>query len=73
MTCKANRIELESLKNALKEHPGRRPGFFARLLGWRREEVTRSLARLDKHGTLLYEDDEGCLWPFDPKTVSENS
>jgi hypothetical protein len=61
------------LAYVIRQSPGRRPGFFARLLGWRREEVNRALAHLDEEGVLLFEDDKGGLWPFDPDAVPENS
>ncbi len=73
MPRKANPAHLASLKRAIEKHPGQRPGFFARLIGWRREEVNRALAHLDGQGVLLSEDDEGRLWPFDPAEVLENS
>ena len=61
MPRKVNSARLESLKDAIEQHPGKRPGFIARLVGWRREEVNRALARFDKQGILLYEDDV-CQW-----------
>jgi hypothetical protein len=69
---KANPAHLEGLREAVEKHPGKRPGFFARLIGWRREEVNRALAHLDQQGMLLFEDDQGGLWLFDPDAVLEN-
>lgn len=60
---KANQTNLEGLKKAIERHPGNRPGFFARLLGWRREEVNRVLTLLNDEGVLLWEDEQGGLWP----------
>ena len=66
MARKPNEARLEHLKQAVEAHPGKKPGFFARLLGWRCEEVNRTLTALDDKGVLLSEDERGGLWPFDP-------
>jgi hypothetical protein len=65
MTRKADEMELETLKTAIAEHPGERPGFFARLLGWRREKVNRALTSFQDEGILVSEDEAGNLWPVD--------
>lgn len=67
MARKPQDERLESIYNKVEEHPGEKPGFFARLLGLERSEVTRSLPALDDNGYLLYEDDKGGLWPFHRK------
>lgn len=59
--------DLEVLYRAVERHPGQRPGWLARLLGWPRSKVTRALPDLEEHGRLLYEDDQGRLYPFRPK------
>lgn len=64
MARKANQAQLESLKCEIEKHPGKHPGFFARLLGWRREEVNRALTTLNDDGVLLWEDEDGRLWPY---------
>ncbi|MGQ0604210.1 MAG: hypothetical protein ACT4QE_21215 [Anaerolineales bacterium] len=66
MSRKADADRLKELQNAIQNHPGNRSSFFARLLGWRREEVSRGLTTMDDEGILLSEDDEGRLWPYDP-------
>jgi Mn-dependent DtxR family transcriptional regulator len=55
---------LEAIYRTIEEHPGKRPGFLARLLGLNRSEVTRALPALEKRGLLVSEDDRGGLWPF---------
>ena len=71
MSREANNQRLQQLQQAIEQNPGQRSGFFARLIGWRREEVNRALAHLDEQGVLLSEDDKGGLWPFDPAEVLE--
>ena len=55
---------LETIYNTVQEHPGKKAGFIARLLGLNRSEVTRSLPALEDKGLHLSEDDKGGLWPF---------
>ena len=64
MTRKADSSRLESLKVAIESNPGQRAGFLARLLDWRREEVSRALTTLNDRGVLFSEDKRGGLWPF---------
>ncbi|MBI5292803.1 MAG: hypothetical protein HY872_13090 [Chloroflexi bacterium] len=64
MARKANQAQLESLKCEIEKHPGKHPGFFARLLGWHREQVNRALTTLNDNGVLLSEDEKGRLWPY---------
>ena len=64
MSRKANPKSPLTLQKAISTHPGQRPGFFARLLRWPREKVTRALVILDDQGVLLSEDERGGLWPF---------
>lgn len=63
----ANDDRLEKLYRSVEQHPGKRPGFFAWLLGLNRSEVTRSLPAMEKRGLLLSEDERGGLWPFKRK------
>lgn len=55
---------LETIYTTVEKHPGKKPGFIARLLGLSRSSVTRSLPAMDKHGYMLSEDKRGGLWPF---------
>jgi len=64
MARKTDDKKLESIYNTVQEHPGKKAGFIARLLGLNRSEVTRSLPTLEERGLHLSEDDEGGLWPF---------
>jgi len=64
MARKTDDRKLESIYNTVQEHPGKKAGFIARLLGLNRSEVTRSLPTLEDRGLHLSEDDKGGLWPF---------
>lgn len=64
MARKTDCKKLESIYNKVREYPGKKAGFIARLLGLHRSEVTRSLAALEKKGLYLFEDEKGGLWPF---------
>jgi len=64
MARPANHDRAEEIYRKIEEHPGERPGFFARLLGLNRSEVTRILPALQDKGLLISEDDKGGLWPF---------
>lgn len=64
MARKPQDERLESIYNKINEHPGKKAGFIARLLGLERSDVTRSLPTLNDKGFLLAEDDKGGLWPF---------
>lgn len=64
MARKPQEERLEKIYQSVEEHPGSKPGFLARLLGLERSEVTRALPALEEKGLLVYEDDQGGLWPF---------
>jgi DNA-binding MarR family transcriptional regulator len=64
MSRPQNPERVQGIYRTIKEHPGRRPGFLARLLGLNRSEVTRALPALERRGFMVSEDDKGCLWPF---------
>jgi len=59
-----NQKSVEQIYRKIEEHPGKRAGFLARLLGINRSEVTRALPSLQDKGLLVSEDDKGGLWPF---------
>ena len=63
MARKTKEKKLEEIYEKVEENPGRKAGFIARLLGLNRSEVTRSLPALEDKGLLVYEDDEGGLYP----------
>lgn len=64
--------KLEDIYKKVEENPGKKAGFTARLLGLNRSEVTRSLPALEDKGLLVYEDDEGGLYPHQ-NNQSQNS
>ncbi|MBM3179737.1 MAG: MarR family transcriptional regulator [Chloroflexi bacterium] len=64
MARKTDDEKLENIYNEVQEHPGKKAGFIARLLGINRSEVTRSLPALQDKGLLVSEDEKGGLWPF---------
>ena len=70
MARKANDKRVEQIYRKIEKHPGKKAGFFARLLGIHRSEVTRVLPSLQDKGLLVSEDDKGGLWPF-KKTQKE--
>ncbi len=64
MARPANQDRAEEIYRKIEEHPGRRVGFLAKLLGLNRSEVIRTLPTLQDKGLLVSEDDKGGLWPF---------
>ena len=64
MARPANQDRAEQIYHTIEKHPRKQAGFFARLLGLNRSEVTRSLPALEDKGYHLIEDDGGGLWPF---------
>jgi len=67
MARKADSRELQELDKAIVSQPGQRSGFWAQVFGWSREKANRHLTTLNDKGYLYYEDDQGGLYPFDPK------
>ena len=65
MPRQANQNSLQNLKRAIEKNPGKCPSFFARLLGWTHEQVNRELTSLNDEGVLLYEDEQGGLYPIE--------
>lgn len=63
----ANQQKVERIYQQIEEHPGRKAGMIARMLGLNRSEVTRSLPILEEQGLLVSEDEKGGLWPFRKK------
>jgi Mn-dependent DtxR family transcriptional regulator len=64
MARKTDDEKIKSIYNKVQEHPGKKAGFIARLLGLNRSEVTRSFPALEDKGLLISEDEQGGLWPF---------
>jgi Mn-dependent DtxR family transcriptional regulator len=67
MARKTDETRLKEIYKKVEENPGKKAGFIARLLGLNRSEVTRSLPALDDKGLLIYEDDQGGLYPLRKK------
>jgi DNA-binding IclR family transcriptional regulator len=65
MARKPKPDRMDKVFQTIRQYPGEKPGFIARLLGLHRSEVTRLLPSLEEHGYLISEDDRGGLWPFD--------
>ncbi|MDI6696784.1 MAG: helix-turn-helix domain-containing protein [Anaerolineales bacterium] len=65
MARKPQPDRMDKVFQTIRQYPGEKPGFIARLLGLHRSEVTRLLPSLEEHGYLISEDDRGGLWPFD--------
>jgi hypothetical protein len=61
--------KLEDLDRAIRTHPGKKPSFLARLLGWHQEEVSRRLATPGERKRLYYEDKHGGLHTFDRRNL----
>lgn len=72
MARKIEEKKLEEIYEKVEENPGKKAGFIARLLGVNRSEVTRSLPALEDKGLLIFEDDEGGLYPHN-RNQSQNS
>jgi len=64
MARQMNHKRAEQIYRKIEEHPGKKAGLIARLLGLNRSEVTRALPSLQDKGLLISEDDKGGLWPF---------
>lgn len=60
-------VEFEAMQALIAQQPGISAAELARLLEVDRSTITRRLPSLDDAGFLLYEDDDGGLYPFDPK------
>ncbi len=64
---KRKRKNFEEMVRIIKEQPGIRPSELARRLGVSRSTIQRRLPSLEEAGYLLYEDDEGRLYPYHPQ------
>ena len=64
MARKPQQDRLDGIYRTIKENPGKKAGFFARVLGLNRSEVTRALPALEEKGLLVSEDERGGLWLF---------
>lgn len=64
MARPANHDRTQAIYRKIEQHPGKKAGFLARLLGISRSEITRALPSLQDKGLLVSEDEKGGLWPF---------
>ena len=64
MPRSADEDRLETLRQAIETYPGNPVGFFARLLNWPHEVISRGLVSLNDSGVFLFEDEQGGIWPF---------
>ena len=67
MAKKHSKHQPETLYSTINNNPGKKPSFFARILGWNRSDVTRTLPELESRGLLISEDEKGGLWIFRKK------
>ncbi len=70
MARQAKQERMETVYETVRNYPGERAGYIARLLGWQRSEVSRILPALEEKGYLLSEDERGGLWPFKRRRVN---
>jgi DNA-binding IclR family transcriptional regulator len=58
-------IEFSEMHRTLQQHPGLSIRELARQFGVSASTILRRLPGMDEAGFLLYEDDDGRLYPFD--------
>jgi len=59
----ADKKKLEQAVEILNTEPGKKSGTYARKLGVHKEAFNRLLVQLNDEKVLLYEDDDGNIWP----------
>ncbi len=59
MGRRQDKQQLEIIAQTIEQYPGRKPGWFARLLGMDNKAIMRALPQLEDNGYLLLEDDQG--------------
>lgn len=59
MSRKADEQRLETIARTIRDNPGRKPGWLARLVGIDNKTMMRALTQLEDRGVLLAEDDRG--------------
>ena len=62
-----NNPNVRRLYDEIVKHPGLRPRQYEVSLGMNRGHTASLLCALDQNGLLLYEDDAGRLYKFDPE------
>ena len=69
MARKADDIRLSEALQLLVKNQGERASYYAKTLGIHRYDFNTLLAMLEDRGFYLWEDEKGCLWPFDPNKI----
>jgi DNA-binding MarR family transcriptional regulator len=64
MARKSDEGRLDEIRHTIQQHPGKRPGRIARLLGLDNRTMMRALPQLEARGDLLSEDENGRLYWF---------
>ena len=59
MARKSDEQRLDAIAQAIRNNPGQKPGWLARLLGFDNKTMMRALTQLEDRGVLLVEDDRG--------------
>ncbi|HXQ38003.1 MAG TPA: hypothetical protein VN843_28610 [Anaerolineales bacterium] len=67
MARRADEARLSEVQQFLLETQGERASYYAKTLGIHRYDFNTLLAMLNERGFYLWEDENGCLWPFDPE------
>lgn len=67
MPRNANETRLLEAQQALLENQGERASYYAKALGIHRYDFNTLLAMLNERGFYLWEDENACLWPFNPE------
>jgi len=61
MSRKSDEERLNSIVEAIRTNPERRPGWLARQLGVDNKTMQRALVQLEDRGDMLIEDERGCV------------
>lgn len=64
MARKADETRLSEAQQFLLETQGEKASYYAKTLGIHRYDFNTLLAMLNERGFYLWEDENGCLWPF---------
>lgn len=67
MARNPNENKINHIYETISQHPGKRPGWIAKLLQIHRSEVTRALPALEEKGLFVCEDQKGQLFPYRKK------
>jgi len=65
MARNADETRLSEIQRFLLETQGEKASYYAKTFGIHRYDFNTLLAMLNERGFYLWEDENGCLWPFD--------